>query len=214
MSELELKLVREYLDEMLKTGKIRPSKSSAGAPILFVPKSHGRGLRLCVDYRGLNRITIMNQYPLPLLSELQDRTKNAKIFSKIDLKNGYNLIRIKPGDEWKTAFRTRYGLYEYLVMPFGLCNALATFQNIMNYVLRDLLDKGVVVYLDDILLYSESEEEHVRLVREVLTRMQQYGLAAAANKCFFHKEEIEFVGFILSSDGIKMSEEKTKAINK
>jgi hypothetical protein len=120
LSETELAALKEYLNEMLKAGKIRPSKSPAGAPILFVPKPHGRGLLLCVDYRGLNRVTIMNRYPLPLMNELRDRIQGAKIFTKMELKNGYNLIRIKKGDEWKTAFRTRYGHYEYLVMPFGL----------------------------------------------------------------------------------------------
>src|ERR1700738_3984975 len=114
---------------MLKTGKIRPSKSPAGSPILFVLKPNGRGLRLYVDYRGLNKIIVLNRYPLPLMDELRDRVSGAKIFSKIDQKTGFNLIRIKKGDEWKTAFRTRYGLYEYLVMPFGLANAPATFQN-------------------------------------------------------------------------------------
>ena len=148
---------------MLDSRMIRPSKSPAGAPILFVPKPHGRGFRLCVDYRGHNRVTIMNRYPLPLMNELRDRVAGSRIFTKIDLKAGYNLIRIKPGDEWKTAFWTRYGHYEYLVMPFGLANAPATFQDMMNEILRDLINHGVVVYIDDILIYTENEEEHVRL---------------------------------------------------
>jgi hypothetical protein len=134
LNEMELQALRDYLKEMLELGKIRPSKSPAAAPIIFVPKGHGRGLRLCVDYRGLNKVTIANRYTLPIMSELQDRVRGVKIFTKIDLKNGYNLIRIKPGDEWKTAFNTRYGLYEYTVMPFGLSNALATFQNMMNHI--------------------------------------------------------------------------------
>ena len=114
----------------------------------------------------------MNQYPLSLISELQDRTRGVKIFSKINFKNGYNLIRIKEGDEWKIVFRTRYSLYEYLVILFGLYNAPTTSQNTMNYIFRDLLDAGILVYLDDILLYSNSEEEHVELVREVLSRLK------------------------------------------
>jgi hypothetical protein len=122
LNETELQALRDYLKEMLELGKIRPSKSPTAAPIIFVPKAHGRGLRLCVDYRGLNKVTIANRYPLPIMSELQDRVRGPKIFTKIDLKNGYNLIWIKPGDEWKTAFKTRYGLYEYTVMPFGLSN--------------------------------------------------------------------------------------------
>ena len=113
LSEVELETLQEWLKDMLRTGKIRRSTSSVSSPILFVPKPHGRGLRLCVDYRGLNRVTIANRYPLPLMSELQDRIRGAQFFTKIDLKNGYHLVRIKEGDEWKTAFRTRYGLYEF-----------------------------------------------------------------------------------------------------
>ena len=127
LSEKELEVLRIYLADMFTSGKIHPSKSSAGAPILFVPKKEGRGLHLCVDYRGLNKVTILNQYPLPLMNELCDRVRGAKIFTKLDLKSGYNLIRIKEGDEGKTAFRRCYGLFEYKVMPFGLANAPATF---------------------------------------------------------------------------------------
>ena len=212
LSELELQALREYLKEMLDSGKIRPSKSPAGAPILFVPKAHGRGLRLCVDYRGLNRVTVMNRYPLPLISELKDRVQGAKIFSRIDLKNGYNLIRIKPGDEWKTAFRTRYGLFEYLVMPMGLTNAPATFQAYIGNLLKDLVDIGVLVYIDDILIYSETMEEHERLVKEVLRRLQDNGLAAAPDKCEFHKSKLAFLGFIISDQGVEMSEDKLREI--
>ena len=158
LSEKELEVLRTYLADMLMSGKIRPSKSSAGAPILFVPKKEGRGLRLYVDYRGLNKVTILNRYPLPLMNELGDRIRGAKIFTKLDLKSGYNLIWIKEGDEWKTAFRTRYGLFEYKVMPFGLANAPATFQNMMNEIFRDMIDLGVVIYLDDILIYSENNK--------------------------------------------------------
>jgi hypothetical protein len=134
LNEMELQALRDYLKEMLEFGKIRPSKSPTAAPIIFVPKAHGRGLRLCVDDRGLNKVTIANRYPLLIMSELQDRVRGAKIFTKIDLKNVYNLIRIKPGDEWKTAFKTRYGLYEYTIMPFGLSNAPVTFENMMNHI--------------------------------------------------------------------------------
>ena len=168
LSEVELEALKEYLEEMLRTGKIRPCKSPAGARILFVPKPHGRGLRLCVDYRGLNKVRIMNGYPLPLINELCDRVQGAKIFTKIDLKWGYNLICIKEGDEWKITLQTRYGLYEYVVMPFGLASAPATFQNMINEVLRDLIDQGVVAYMDDILIYSPTEDEHVHIVTSVL----------------------------------------------
>jgi hypothetical protein len=134
LNETELQALQDYLKEMLELGKIHPSNSPAAAPIIFVPKAHGRGLRLCVDYRGLNKVTIANRYPLPIMSELQDRVRGAKIFTNIDLKNGYNLIGIKPGHEWKMAFKTRYGLYEYTVMLFGLSNTPATFQNMMNHI--------------------------------------------------------------------------------
>jgi len=128
LSEVELQTLREWLKEMERTGKIKRSTSLAGSPILFVPKPHRRGLRLCVDYRALNRITIPNRYPLPLMQELQDRVQGARWFTKMDLKNGFHLIRIREGNEWKTAFRTRYGLFEFqLVMPFGLTNAPSTF---------------------------------------------------------------------------------------
>ena len=125
-------------------------------------------LRSCVDYRGVNKIMVKDRTPLPLMTELREQVAKAKIFTKLDLRHDYNLIRIAEGDEWKTAFRTKYGLFEYLVMPFGLCNAQASFQAVINQVLRELLDEGVIVYIDDILIYSETEEEHIRLVSKVL----------------------------------------------
>ncbi len=143
LSEKELGVLREYIDENLKKGFIRESKSPAGYPILFAPKKDGK-LRLCVDYRKLNDITIKNRYPLPNISELQDRLSRAKIFTKLDLRGAYNLIRMKEGEEWKTAFRTRYGHYEYLVMPFGLTNAPATCQALVNNVVRAQLDRSAI----------------------------------------------------------------------
>jgi len=183
LSEAELEALREYIKEMMRTGKIRRSTSSAGAPILFVPKPHGRGLRLCVDYRGINRVTIPNGYPLPLMQELQDRIQGAQFFTKIDMKNGYHLVRMKEGEEWKTAFRTRYGLYEFLVMPFGLTNAPATFQNMINHIFRDMLDLGLLAYIDDLLIYAETVEEHDKIVKEVLQRLRANRLAISAEKC-------------------------------
>jgi len=165
MSAYQLDTLDKYLKEMLKQGKIVHSQSPAGAPILFVPKPDGK-LRLCVDYRNLNKLTILNKYPLPLMGELKDRVVGAKIFTKLDLKDGYHLLRIREGDEWKTAFRTRYGHFEYKVMLFGLVNAPATFQAMMNIILREFLDHGVVVYLDDILIYSETEEEHMNWLKK------------------------------------------------
>jgi len=146
LSEVELQTLREWLKEMERTGKIKRSISPAGSPILFVPKPHGRGLCLFVDYRALNWITIPNRYPLPLMLELQDQVQGAQWFTKMDLKNGFHLIRMRKGDEWKTAFRTRYGLFEFQVMPFGLTNTPSTFQDRMNHILSDLLDMGVLAY--------------------------------------------------------------------
>ena len=135
----------EHLDTMQKSGKMRRSKSPAGTLILFVPKDHGHVLCFCVDYRGLNRVMIINRYPLPLMNELCDRVRGAKMFTKLDLKAGYNQIRIKKGDEWKTVFRSQYGHYEFTAMPFGLANAHATFQNMMNEIFKDMIDHRVVI---------------------------------------------------------------------
>jgi len=212
LSEIELRTLREWLKEMEKTGKIRRSTSPAGSPILFVPKPNGRGLRLCVDYRGLNSITIPNRYPLPLMQELQDRVQGAQWFTKMDLKNGFNLIRIREGDEWKTAFRTRYGLYEFQVMPFGLTNALSTFQDMMNNVLSDLLDVGVLAYMDDILIYAVTKSEHDHLVKEVLRRLQDKGLAVSPEKCVWRAQEVEFLGYVIGREGIKMSNDKVQVV--
>jgi len=170
LSQTELTALREFLEENLAKGFIRESKSPAAAPILFVPKKDG-GLRLCVDYRGLNAITIKNRYPLPLISEIMDRVAGAQFFSKIDLKDAYYRIRIKLGDEWKTAFRTRYGHYEFLVVPFGLSNAPATFQAYINKALRGFLDDFCIVYLDDILIFSRTREEHDWHLQQVCERL-------------------------------------------
>jgi transposase InsO family protein len=212
LSEKELKTLREYLDENLARGFIRKSESPAGYPILFAPKKDG-SLRLCVDYRKINDITIKNRYPLPNIEELQDRLSKAKWFSKIDLKGAYNLIRMKEGEEWKTAFRTRYGHYEYLVMPFGLTNAPATCQMMINDTLREYLDITVVAYLDDILIYTDGNlEQHVKDVQQVLTKLQERRLKANPKKCEFHVKETEFLGFIIGVDGIRIDPAKITSI--
>jgi len=212
LSEAELQALREWLKEMERTGKIRRSTSPAGSPILFVPKPNGKGLRLCVDYRGLNKITISNHYPLPLMQELQDRVQGAQYFTKMDLKNGFNLIRMQAGDEWKTAFRTRYGLYEFNVMPFGLTNAPSTFQDMMNHIFSDMLDLGLIVYMDDILIYAKTRGEHDKIVRNTLKRLQENGLAVSADKCVWRSTEVEFLGYVLGRNGVRMSQEKVKAV--
>ena len=146
MSPVELETLKTYVDDYLDKGFIRPSQSPCGAPILFVKKADG-SLRLCVDYRGLNKITKKNRYPLPLIGEMLDRISRAKIFTKFDVRDGYHRLRMKDGEEWKTAFRCRYGLFEYTAMPFGLCNAPGTFQHYMNDTFRDMLDKFLIVYI-------------------------------------------------------------------
>jgi len=158
---------------MLKQENISPSKSPEGAPIRFVPKPNGR-LRLVVDYRGLNKVTVHKKYPITLMTELRDQVRDAQIFTKLDLKDSFHLIRIPKEDEWKTGFRTRYGHYQYRVMPFGLVNAPATFQTLMNEILREFLDQGVMVYINNILIYSETLEEHIILVRKILQQLQEY----------------------------------------
>ena len=212
LSEKELEVLRSYLDDMLRSSKIRLSKSSAGAPILFVPKKEGRGLRLYVDYKGLNKGTILNRYPYPLMNELRDRVCGAKIFTKLDLKSGYNPIRSKEGDEWKTAFRTYYGLFEYKVIPFGLANAPATFQNMMNEIFRDMIDLGVVIYLEDILIYSENEQDHIALVKRVLEHLQEQQLAIAPDKCEWHRSRVNFLGYIISPEGVEMDQVKIRTV--
>lgn len=211
LSEKELEVLREYIQENLKKGFIRPSESPAGFPILFVPKKDGK-LRPCIDYRKLNDITIKNRYPLPNISELQDRLQGAQYFTALDLRGAYNLIRMKEGEEWKTAFRTRYGHYEYTVMPFGLTNAPATCQALINNVLRAHLDRTVVAYLDDILVYSRTLEEHKIHVKEVLECLRQADLQLKPEKCEWHKEEVEFLGFTVGRHGVKMSETKVQVV--
>ncbi|EDN07425.1 hypothetical protein HCAG_03956 [Histoplasma mississippiense (nom. inval.)] len=175
LSPQELSVLREYIEKALEKNWIRPSKSPAGAPVLFAPKKDGT-LRLCVDYRGLNEITVKNRYPLPLISEILDRLAGAKIYTQLDLRDAYHRIRIRAGDEWKTAFRTRYGHFEYLVLPFGLTNAPATFQSYINKALSDILDVYCVAYLDDIVIYSNTLDEHVAHVKNVLERLRRWRL--------------------------------------
>ncbi|SOV06277.1 uncharacterized protein UDID_19503 [Ustilago sp. UG-2017a] len=207
----EMTELRRYLDENLKKGFIRPSKSPARSPVLFVPKKDG-GLRLCVDYRGLNEITVKNRAPLPLIEEQLFLLRKARIYTKLDLRAAYNLIRIAKGDEWKTAFGTQLGLYEYLVMPFGLANAPAHFQSFINDIFRDIIGVYVVVYLDDFLIFSDTEESHVKHVTEVLTRLRSNRLFAKLSKCEFHIKTVEFLGYIIKPTGIEMDPEKVRTV--
>ena len=211
LSEDELTVLRAYLDKHLKNGFIRPSTSPAGAPILFVKKKNG-SLRLCVDYRGLNFLTIKNRYPLPLIGESLDRLSKARIYTSIDMVAAYNRLRIREGDEWKTAFRTRYGHFEYTVLPFGLTNAPATFQSFVNKLLAERLDLCVIVYLDDIVIYSMNREQHIEDVKWVLQRLKDNKLFINNDKCKWFTDSIDFLGFIVSPKGVQMQQDKIEAI--
>ncbi|EDN04910.1 hypothetical protein HCAG_08572 [Histoplasma mississippiense (nom. inval.)] len=211
LSPQELSVLREYIEKALEKNWIRPSKSPAGAPVLFAPKKDGT-LRLCVDYRGLNEITVKNRYPLPLISEILDRLAGAKIYTQLDLRDAYHRIRIRAGDEWKTAFRTRYGHFEYLVLPFGLTNAPATFQSYINKALSDILDVYCVAYLDDIVIYSNTLDEHVAHVKNVLERLRRWRLYVKLSKCTFHATEIGFLGFVITTQGITVEKRRVDTI--
>ena len=211
LAEKELEILRDYLESSTIQGWIRSSTSEAGAPIFFVPKKGGK-LRLCVDYRGLNAISRKDRTPIPLIHEILDRLSSAKIFTKLDLKDAYHRIRIREGDEWKTAFRTRYGHFEYLVMPFGLANAPATWQAHIEKVLKGLVDVTCIVYLDDILIFSENPEDHEKHVREVLERLRKAKLYINLDKCDFYQDTVGYLGFVVGPDGVKMEEERVAAI--
>lgn len=211
LAEKELEVLRDYIQMALQRGWIRRSTSSYGAPVLFVPKKGGK-LRLCVDYRALNRVTRKDRTPLPLMHEIMDRLKGAVVYTKFDLKDAYHRLRIREGDEEKTAFRCKYGLYEYQVMPFGLTNAPATFQTHINTVLGELIDWICIVYLDDILIYSSDLEEHTKHVCMVLERLQKHGLYANLQKCEFRTDTVSYLGFVISPDGIHMEKDRIEAV--
>ena len=211
LSATELAELKKQLEELTKAGFIQPSKSPFGAPILFVKKKDGT-MRMCVDYRALNNVTIKNSYPLPRVDELFDRLQGAKYFSKIDLRSGYHQIRIADEDVPKTAFRTRYGHFEFLVLPFGLTNAPGTFMHLMHQAFRPFLDEFALVFLDDILIYSKTLEEHEKHVRQVLEVLRKEKLYAKESKCEFFKTEVEFLGHIVGRDGVRMMEDKVKAV--
>ncbi|KAE8262023.1 hypothetical protein A4X09_0g7551, partial [Tilletia walkeri] len=211
-SERELKALRYFIEEEVDAGRIRPSASPYASPVLFVPKKDG-SLRICYDYRALNKQTIKDRYPLPRIDDLLDRLRRAKYFSKIDLKSGYNQIQVLEDHVHKTAFKTRYGNYECLVMPFGLCNAPGTFQRLMNDLFRPFLDRFVIVYLDDILIFSETLDDHKQHVGQILKLLQDEQLYAARQKCELFKRSTEFLGHIVSGDGVSMDPKKTESID-
>ncbi|KAF8755117.1 hypothetical protein RHS01_05431 [Rhizoctonia solani] len=211
MTDAESKALKQHIDEELATGKICPSTSSAGAPVMFVKKADG-SLRLVVDYQKLNKVTHKNVYPLPRQDNLMAKLRHTKIFTKLDLQWGYNNVRIKEGDKWKTAFRTKYRLFEYLVMPFGLTNAPAAFQHFMNNLFRNLIDVTVVIYLDNILIFSENPEEHPSHIREVLSRLMKNHLFCKLSKCHFHVTTIDYLGIVISPTGFLMDQKKIEAV--
>ncbi|KAF8672003.1 hypothetical protein AX14_005627 [Amanita brunnescens Koide BX004] len=207
----EQKELDEFLKEQLETGRIRSSKSPMASPF-FVKKKDGK-LRPVQDYRKLNKMTIKNRYLLPLISELIDQLTGAKYFSKMDVRWGYNNIRIKDGDEYKVAFRTNQGLFEPLVMFFGLTNSPATFQTMMNDIFREEIAQGwVVIYMDDILVFSHNKNLHQKQVKIILQKLEDHQLSLKAEKCYFDKEEIDFLGLIISQKGIRMDPGKVKAV--
>ena len=211
LNDEETAALKEYIKENIKKGFIRKSKSPAGAPILFVRKKNGK-LRLCVDYRRLNELTIRDSYPLPLILDMLERLGKGKIFSKLDLRSAYNLVRIKSGDEYKTAFTCKFGHYEYLVMPFGLKNAPAVFQHFINDVLEDIIGKFVYSYIDDIIIFSSDYKSHVIHLKEVLSRLRRAGLFAKLEKCAFFADSIDFLGHRISGKGILMDPHKVESI--
>src|SRR5208282_3656250 len=213
MSREELLVLRKTLMELLDKGFIRVSNSPAAALVLFVKKPGG-GLRFCVDYRGLNRVTKKDRYPLPLIYETLRNISKVKWFTKLDIIAAFHKLRIFEGDEWKTAFRTRYGLYEWMVTPFGLANAPSTFQKYVNWALRDYLDEFCSAYIDDILIYSSgNRQQHREHVGKVLQRLREAGLQIDIDKCEFEVQETKYLGFIIEAGkGLRMDPEKVKAI--
>ncbi|KAL0533781.1 hypothetical protein IC582_027827 [Cucumis melo] len=211
MTPSELKELKMQLQELVDKGYIRPSVSPWGAPVLFVKKKDGT-LRLCIDYRQLNKVTIRNKYPLPRIDDLFDQLRGPALFSKIDLRSGYHQLKVRESDIAKTAFRTRYGHYEFRVMPFGLTNAPAVFMDLMNRIFHRYLDQFVIVFIDDILVYSidrESHEEHLRIVLQTLREKQLY---AKFSKCEFWLEQVVFLGHVVSAKGVSIDPQKVEAI--
>ncbi|QRW24431.1 Retrotransposable element Tf2 protein [Rhizoctonia solani] len=211
MTDAKSATLKDWLRDELKAGKIRPSKSSISSPVMFVPKKDG-SRRLVVDYCRLNNRTKKNVYPLPCPDNLMAQLCGAKVFTKLDLHWGYNNIQVKEGDKWKTAFQTKYGLYESLVMTFGLTNAPAAFQHFMNKLFKDLLDVCVIIYLDDILIYSKDDASHTHHVHEVLKQLMENQLFCKASKCTFHVTSVEYLGIIVSDKGFSLDKLKIQAV--
>ncbi|KAD3336884.1 hypothetical protein E3N88_32403 [Mikania micrantha] len=207
----ELQELASQLQELTDKGFIRPSHSPWGAPVLFVKKKDG-SFRMCIDYRELNKLTIKNRYPLPRIDDLFDQLQGLAMFSKIDLRSGYHQLRVHDDVIPKTTFRTRYGHYEFLVMPFGLTNAPAVFMDLMNRVCRPYLDKFVIVFIDDILIYSKTKEEHEKHLKLVLEILREERMYAKFSKCEFWLKEVQFLGHIVNENGVHVDPAKIDAV--
>jgi hypothetical protein len=211
MATPELAELKEHIKELLEKGFIHPSSFLWGAHVIFVLKKDGTQ-RLSVDYHALNKVTIKNKYPLPRIDDLFDQLHGACVFSKIDLRSRYHQLKIRECDIPKTAFISRYGLYKCTVMSFGLTNAPAYFMYLMNKVFIEYLDKFVVVFIDDILVYSRSEEEHEEHLRLALQRLQEHRLYAKLSKCEFWMKQVAFLGHVISKGGISMDPSKVQDV--
>jgi hypothetical protein len=213
MSRDELLVLRKTLTELLDKNFVRVSNSPAAAPVLFVRKPGG-GLRFCCDYRALNKLTRKDRYPLPLIQETLSRISKAKWFTKLDVVAAFHRIRVAEGDEWLTAFRTRFGLFEWLVTPFGLANAPSTFQRYINSVLQEFLDDFISAYVDDVLIFTDgTREEHRRQVHQVLNKLQAAGLQLNINKCEFEVKSTKYLGFIIEAGkGLRIDPAKVAVI--
>ena len=211
MAPAELKELNSQLQDLLGKGFITPSVSPWGASVLFVKKKNG-SLRMCIDYRQLNKVTVKNKYPMPRIDDLFDQLQGATVFSKIDLRFDYHQLRVRAADIPKTAFRTRYGHYEFLVMSFGLTNTPTAFMDLINHVFRPYLDSFVIVFIDDILVYLRSKEEHEQHLRTILRTLRDHKLYAKFSKYEFCLEFVAFLGHIVSKDGIMVDPAKIKAI--
>lgn len=211
MTPAEMQEMRKYIDKNLARGFIKPSRSRIAAPVLFREKKDG-SLRLCVDFRGLNGVCVEHLYPLPLMKDMLATLAKGKYFTRLDLREAYYRVRIRQGDEWKTTFNCPLGSYQFQVMPFGLQGAPAVFMQLINEVLHEHLYRGVLVYLDDILIYTATMEEHVRLVRQVLKKLLEAKLYVKLSKCDFHQTTLDYLGYRISSSGVEMDPNKVKAV--